>query len=67
MEPSTAGLCVLDSKKEGLTHANTTVEDHCHANITGAFILQESFPGATNVHDRTNMVSTQTCLNSPRG
>lgn len=67
MEPFTAGLCVLDSKKEALTHANTTVEGHCHARIVGAFILQESFPGATNVHDRTNMASTLTCLNSPRG
>ena len=67
MEPFTAGLCVLDSKKEALTHANTIVEGHCHASMADTFILQELFPGATNVHDRTNMASTQACLNSPRG
>ena len=67
MGPFTTGLYVLVSKKEVLTHANTTVEGHCHARIVGAFISQESFPGAMNVHDRTNMASTLTCLNSLHG
>lgn len=67
MEPFTAGLCVLDSKKEALTRANMIVEGHSHASMAGTFILLELFPGATNVLDRTNMASMQTCLNSLRG
>ena len=41
MEPFTAGLCVLASRKEASMLASTTVEGRWPANITGAFILLE--------------------------